>query len=83
MFKTELELKQFILWAKDHGIKRIKAKGLEVEISDLAIASTLYPKDESSFEKPIKAKEETDSIKSMLDTMPSEDDDDLLYASAE
>ena len=41
MFKTPEQLKEFILWAKEHKLKRVKVGTIEVEISDLAFIESL------------------------------------------
>lgn len=41
MFKTQDELKAFIIWAKEQKIQRIKIDKIEVEISNLAFIDGL------------------------------------------
>lgn len=43
MFKSPKELKNFIIWAKNNKIKRVKVGDIEVEISDLAFIEDQLP----------------------------------------
>lgn len=72
MFKTVQEIQEFIVWAKSQKIKKIKLKGVEVEISELAFIDTIAPQ----------ASEYTKPQENQIDnqTKNEEEDPDLFYS---
>lgn len=72
MFKTPSELKEFIIWAKEHKVKRVRVDNIEVEISDLAFIEGLEPL--SSQIGPITGQE------SNQDAAKKEEDEDLYWS---
>lgn len=71
MFKTIDDLKEFLMWAKTQGIQSIKAKGVEVHFSHLAMSEDII-------------KELTDGSATLTDIEPKDkrDDEDALYWSS-
>lgn len=80
MFKTPRQLKEFILWSKKQGLKHVKVDGIEFSVSELATASQL-----TGIDLSLPSKEEKNVNGSWLDSKMTEveNDEDLLYASAQ
>lgn len=69
MFKNPEELKNFIIWAKNQGIKRVKVEQIEFELSDISIVSSL-------------SAQESQNAPKVEGNLPDLDDEELLYMSA-
>lgn len=66
------DLKNFIIWARNNKIKKIKVQDMEFEISDLAFIESI-----GSVQEPSIAKEDSTS------QLNNEDDEDLLFYSSQ
>ncbi len=77
MFKTPEELKQFLTWAKEQGIQKVKVKDIEVEFTALAVIphSVLSEIEQESLDPRVEAMREAAS-------QVDEDDEDLFYSSS-
>lgn len=71
MIKNLDDLKAFITWARDNKIKKVKMKGIEVEISDLAFIDQISSQ--------VGTNTATDLSKSQ---MPEDNEEDLLFYSS-
>lgn len=69
MFKDIEQIKSFIIWAREQKIKKIKLKGIEVEISDLAFIDSLTTQSQ--------AINSTNSEQNQQDTVDINNDPDL------
>jgi hypothetical protein len=77
MFKSQDELKAFILWAKEQKLKRIRISDVEVEISDVALIESLSV-DQISQVSPSTTFDETVSKEDQ-----QKEDDELLFWSTQ
>ena len=77
MFKDTQSLQSFILWCRDQHIKSVSIGDVKVEFSDYAFIEKIS----QSLDAPLKT-EEKNTSKTLTDTLPSEDDEDLLFWSA-
>ena len=75
MFGTSSELKDFILWCQSNRIKTVEIGPVKVTFSDLAFIEQMQALSEP-------ASEERDTSKTMTDTLPTSDEDELLLWSA-
>jgi hypothetical protein len=83
VIKTTQELKDFVLWAKEAGIKSFKIADLEVCFSDLALNDATYLATEPEA-LPTRQTEERDTSKTIVDELINSnitDDEDLFWSS--
>ena len=75
MFKTEQELKNFIVWCKENKLKTFKNKEIEFELSELSFIP------DNSELKEINL-EETKTLAESTEPMTQQEYDDLLFHSS-
>lgn len=78
MFKTQDELKAFILWAKSQRIERVKIDNVEIQFSNLAF----FEENPSSLDQAILPKMDSSTDNDGSPASGQEKEDDLLYWSA-
>lgn len=77
MFKTDNDLKDFILWCRTHSIESVKVDNIEVKFSQYAFIDTL-----TASELGNAGTEERNTSKTLTDTAEPESEDDLLFWSS-
>lgn len=77
MFKTTQELQDFLLWCQQAKIKAVKVGDMEVQFSDLAFIDVIAQSVPNTQQV-----EERDTSKTLVDTLPEETDEELLFWSA-
>ena len=78
MFDNSEKLKEFILWAKSQRIETVKIGEIEVRFSNLAFIDDLASL-EQELTAPVSAKtEERNTSKTLVDTLSTDDDEELL-----
>lgn len=80
MFKSTQDLQEFILWCLQNGVERVKVDNLEVQFSNIYLAEKLMAAPATT--EPVKANEERDTSKTLVDTVPNDADEELLFWSA-
>lgn len=70
MFKSPSELQEFIVWAKEQKIKRVKVDNIEFEISDLALIEGI---------EPLVSQTPTSASSAPEQEAAKKEEDDLLY----
>lgn len=76
MFDDTQSLLEFIELAKEAKIKSFQIGDIKVEFSDLAFLDSLQP--EAILGQPTQT-EEKNTSKTLVDTLQTEDEDDLLF----
>ena len=69
MFTTLSELKEFVIWAKEQKLKRVRIKDIEIEISDIALVDDLM----TSTSQPVNKTEPQEN-----DTVAQNNEDEQL-----
>lgn len=75
------EVKELAVWARNNGVKRIKMNNVELELTELAFVGAL---ETSPGQPTIRASEELDTDRTLLDEKPenADKDDDMLFWSS-
>ena len=76
MFDNANEIKEFIIWAREHKLKHFKIKDIEFELSELSFVEEVTAKQDEILKEAI-----GDTLADTEQINPKEEDDLLFWSS--